>query len=426
MHNFKTVITSFLLLSSLFFMMNGHASTVVQPADMVPVIIDTDMGFDDWMAILYLAKNPKVNIIAVSIDCYGETYCTNNRPARNAARLLKLAGKNNTLVYMGAPQAKHYWPTFPAKSRQASWKMQLPGFQKLAYNASNIHTRGGIAALVRLLVRAGQQKRPVKIISIGSAMNLSQAWQLAKRQHEQHAFSAGIEMIYKGGGAFGQVLRTPIKKSSLQLTNYNIDGNVNFPGFYLSNNTQAAWNIYVAAKPMQDLIASGLPITFVPTNLSSQVSINKASYLRLMKVAKHSKVAAFVIADIKNIVDGYGGWANNNLDYWDPSVAVAAINPGLITQKFQHVPVCVNIHKRKVTTISGYDQTGMSFYAFTPNTLPYYFSAILVNRPYSKNSPQKRYSRKACDYLKEASNPVTVDWKMSVDAFYQEFINQLA
>ena len=40
-----------------------------------PVLIDTDMAGDDWMAILYLLNRPDVSVIAITVSGTGEAHC---------------------------------------------------------------------------------------------------------------------------------------------------------------------------------------------------------------------------------------------------------------------------------------------------------------------------------------------------------------
>src|SRR3990167_6494880 len=68
-------------------------------------IIDTDMGFDDWMAVLYLLKQP-VPIDAITIDCQGETRCPQG--AINAEKLTHLAKRDVPIAYGKITPASDY------------------------------------------------------------------------------------------------------------------------------------------------------------------------------------------------------------------------------------------------------------------------------------------------------------------------------
>ena len=51
------------ILCMLFLITSGFVN-----AEKIPVIIDRDMGQDDWMAILYVLKNKNVDVLAVTVD----------------------------------------------------------------------------------------------------------------------------------------------------------------------------------------------------------------------------------------------------------------------------------------------------------------------------------------------------------------------
>jgi inosine-uridine nucleoside N-ribohydrolase len=125
------------------------------------------------------------------------------------------------------------------------------------------------------------------------------------------------------------------------LTNENIKGNLSIPGLYSSDNKTAEWNIFANAAGTETILAAGLPVTLVPTNLSDQVKITETSYERLKESAK-TQPAKFVVSEIWDTVKNQGGWSKAELEYWDPSVVVAALNPGFVTKKYDDVRVCVD------------------------------------------------------------------------------------
>ncbi|HEX5823244.1 MAG TPA: nucleoside hydrolase, partial [Candidatus Limnocylindrales bacterium] len=56
-----------------------------------PVVIDTDMAADDWLAILLLLGRPDVDVRAITVTGTGEAHCAPG--VRNARALVELAGK---------------------------------------------------------------------------------------------------------------------------------------------------------------------------------------------------------------------------------------------------------------------------------------------------------------------------------------------
>jgi len=62
-----------LLLLCVFGVFGGAA--LVSAQEPIPVIIDSDMNSDDWMAILYLLNDPGYSVKAITVVGTGFTYC---------------------------------------------------------------------------------------------------------------------------------------------------------------------------------------------------------------------------------------------------------------------------------------------------------------------------------------------------------------
>src|SRR3569623_715610 len=70
-----------------------------------PVIIDTDMAVDDWMALAYLLQRHDVDIRAITVTA--DTAGTCEAAVRNAMAICALAGKPNIPVAAGLPVPQH-------------------------------------------------------------------------------------------------------------------------------------------------------------------------------------------------------------------------------------------------------------------------------------------------------------------------------
>ncbi len=68
----------------------------------IPIILDTDMSPDSWVAVLYAALHPRADLLAVSVSGTGEAH--GKTGARNAQRLLTLAEKSHVPVGFGPPK----------------------------------------------------------------------------------------------------------------------------------------------------------------------------------------------------------------------------------------------------------------------------------------------------------------------------------
>jgi pyrimidine-specific ribonucleoside hydrolase len=81
------------------------------------IMIDTDVDFDDYMAIVYLMQNPAVEVIAISVTGCGAAHLS--KGVSNIANLLTLFGKKaeSMPVLRGAKAPLRYSNVFPADVR---------------------------------------------------------------------------------------------------------------------------------------------------------------------------------------------------------------------------------------------------------------------------------------------------------------------
>jgi len=83
-----------------------------------PIVVDTDMGSDDVMALLYLLERRDVRIAAVTVAGDGLAHC--DAGVRNARAVLALAGSPGTPVACGRPSPLAGHNTFPEEWRTYS------------------------------------------------------------------------------------------------------------------------------------------------------------------------------------------------------------------------------------------------------------------------------------------------------------------
>ncbi len=389
----RTILFLAICISCLLFGCMGHSPGEGDAAaggmGKTPVIVDTDMGFDDWMAILYLLNNDAIEIKAFTVDCQGETYCPEG--AVNLTKLLALAERPEIPVFCGEKRQKSSPYEFPKMIRDGATSMKVPSFNDI--EGASDYADGAVAHMESLVVKAGKEGAPLTILSIGSSTNIARAIRLAQNNAEPgyfETFKKGIHMIYKGGGAVG-------KAKNGALTNTDIPGNLSIPTIYSTKNKTAAWNIFVDAPGAEIIFTSGLPVTLVPVNLSDLVPITESNYDKLARSAR-TQSAKFVVSDIKINVKVQGGWKKVKLDYWDPSVVVAALNPGFITEKFTDVPVCVDLNPG--------DE----------------YATIFIDAP--AESAASRTTTK-CKEIGGRVGTIDVYTKMNADEFFQDFSKTL-
>jgi pyrimidine-specific ribonucleoside hydrolase len=258
----------------------------------IPVIIDTDVDIDDWMAMLYLLKHPGVQVLGITTTGCGAAHLTPG--ARNARDLLLLSSYPETPVAAGTSAPLVYSNQFPNSIRLGI--DQLFGLT-LPANPRPLDPRPAGQLLRDTLLAA---PTPVTILAIGGGTNLG----TLLRDHPE--VKPKIARVVVMGGAIG-----------VPGNIYAVDGN------YL--NTVAEWNIFLDPLGAKILLGSGVPITLVPLDASQYVPLNAAFYARLTAHHK-SRAAEFIhdalTADLTFVNSG-------EFFFWDPLAAAILVEPGL-------------------------------------------------------------------------------------------------
>ncbi len=126
----------------------------------IPVVVDTDMGADDIVALLYLLGRPDVDVVAVTVDGDGLVRCPAG--AANARALLRAAGQPKVPVACGSNSPLQGAVAFPA-----SWRDQADKFYGMASSwplpTSGSSTTTDAAALIASSTRAHPDARIVAL-----------------------------------------------------------------------------------------------------------------------------------------------------------------------------------------------------------------------------------------------------------------------
>src|SRR6185369_107354 len=96
-----------------------------RPVPPVPVAVDTDLGADDIIAILYLLGRPEVDIVSVTVVGDGLVHCPTG--VTNARAILAAAGRGDIPVACGARA-----PIAAAVAFPDAWRTQADGFYGMA------------------------------------------------------------------------------------------------------------------------------------------------------------------------------------------------------------------------------------------------------------------------------------------------------
>jgi pyrimidine-specific ribonucleoside hydrolase len=267
-----------------------------------PVIIDTDAGTDDLMAIAFLLSRKDVKIEAITI---AEGLAHVQVGAANVLRLLELAGASGVPVYPGREEPLERTAPFPAEWRQTS--DTLPGVALPAVKRKAEAQR----AADFLVARLGDQGRPVRILALGPLTNLGDAFRRAPR-----CIRAVTELVIMGGAV-------------------HVRGNLDDGGFFKTRNTTAEWNLFHDPLAAEIVFQSGVRMRMIPLDATNKVPIDTAFLQELSRMrAPLAKVVAQILETERPIIEQKIFFA------WDPLAAVALVDPAVVTTRQISIEIC--------------------------------------------------------------------------------------
>jgi len=270
-------------------------------ADAQPVVIDTDMAPDDWLAILYLLGRSDIDVQAITVTGAGEAHCP--AATRNALDLIALAGRPEIPVVCGreAPlEGEHAFPT--------EWRERVDDLLglRLPENSTEVSSDSAVQLLTRIIQESPQE---VHLIVLGPLTNVGEALEA------EPELVMNLRMITVMGGAV-EVAGNVGSSSSIE-------------------NEVAEWNIYVDPRAAAEVLGSGAPIALVPLDATNDVPLTMDFYRRL-EGDRTTSVAEFVYrvlaAQEEDIRSGRSY-------FWDPLAAAIATEQGLGT--FQEMSLVV-------------------------------------------------------------------------------------
>lgn len=263
----------------------------------VPVIVDSDMGTDDWLALAYITQSPKFDLLGIIIAGNGLAPCPH--AAFNAQYLLELT-QTKAPVSCSNPWPMNGYASYPKSWREGS--ITMLGENPIVSNPKQSF-EDGPRLLVSLLEQA---KEPVEIIAIGAMTNIAIVLQTYPK------LKSKIRKITSMGGAVG------------------IPGNLRVHGFTENHpNNKAEWNYYIDPVAAKLVFESGVPLFIVPLNATNQAPLT-SDFIERVRNARKTPAQSFVLRTIDRIAS-----SNSTGEYyhWDPLAAVVASDPGLCVQR---------------------------------------------------------------------------------------------
>jgi inosine-uridine nucleoside N-ribohydrolase len=253
---------------------------------MIELLIDTDAGIDDLLAISFLLTQTNVNIQAITV-VNGLSH-----PPAGAGNILKLLQLTNRLdipVYIGAEKPLPGGTDFPEAWRKTA--DTLPGVTLPSTSATAKRDA------VDYLAGVFEGSNPVTLLALGPQTNLSKALT------QNGGKISGIgQMIMMGGAVY-------------------VKGNVAGHG----DHKAAEWNIFEDPEAAASVFGAELSISMVPLDATQHVRIHKSFLKKASKFTSQLGQAVYQLLEL--------GYTTNDKKYyaWDPLAAVSVVVPTVVS-----------------------------------------------------------------------------------------------
>jgi len=253
----------------------------------VELVIDTDAGSDDLMAIAFLLARPDVEIQAINV-VHGLAHVP--RGVENVRKLLALAGKTQIPVHPGATKPLQKTAEFPAPWRATSDRLLADFPAPPASHDEEASVWFGERSL-----------RNSTILALGPLTNLALAIQSGARFGD----------IWIMGGAV------------------DAPGNLGDGGFFKTDNKKAEWNIFCDPKAADIVFRSGARIHLVPLDATNHVPLEAAFLDQL----QHNAVSPAARA-VGRLLESERDLIKQGIFFaWDPLAAAAVAEPEILKMR---------------------------------------------------------------------------------------------
>lgn len=277
------------------------------------VIIDTDVDFDDYMAIVYLLQNPSVEVVAIAVTGCGAAHLSHG--VANVANLLTLFGKQaeSIPILRGGSAPLRYSNVFPASVRSDADRHYDAAFPGVNPSPNIVDAQGWLSWYFL------NTRDTVTVLSIGGGTNFGTLFLNAQADVQlQEAIKRGIEKIVMMGGNLLPEYISPGAHG-------NIIPTLGDDPYY--TNKVAEWNIFVDPLGAKIMFEFGIPIRLIALNATNDVPIDQSFVDRLNAIdTPQAKFISQILAFPGNAA-GIGTF----LSFWDPLAACTITDPGLVT-----------------------------------------------------------------------------------------------
>ena len=259
------------------------------------IVLDTDPGIDDSLAMLLALASPELDLAGV---CVTGGNCPLDDGVRNALNVLAIAGHSDTPVHsgIGLPLIR---PPFTAPETHGDTGLGYAHLPKGPAGPSNEHA---VDMIIReIMAHPGE----VTLAAVAPLTNVAVAI-----RKEPRIVQAVREVIIMGGAL-------------------RVDGNTT---------SLAEFNFFVDPHAAHIVLESGMPITLLPWDITKDVLLTQSDIDRLLAIP--SPVTQFIADATRFYIEfheaafGYSGCSIN-----DPVAVALALMPDMARTEAMHVAV---------------------------------------------------------------------------------------
>jgi pyrimidine-specific ribonucleoside hydrolase len=287
------------------------------------IIIDTDLGYDDWDAMLVVLNNPNISVKAITISPTGEIHA---KPGFDSTvRFLSALKMQFIPVGVGRETPLQNAFEFPKDIReQADHLLTMACAKDHCVPEKSAHTPQSHDAVTLLNETLQKSKEPVTILVIGPLTNIAE---LIQKHPENLSKIANVIIM---GGAL------------------RVEGNLYIPVYHENAfNKTAEWNIFADAYAAHVVFNSSLPLTLIPTDATNNTEITSELVQSLKTYSNYKnsislQILHHILAEMKRIQP-----QPKILYFWDLVAGILSVDPKPNWASFEKVTIAVGIDPKQ-------------------------------------------------------------------------------
>lgn len=274
---------------------DGSAHSPSPSTSRAAVVVDTDMSWDDIVALTFLLRSPRVDVNAIAVSGTGLTHC--GPGVRHVRELVRYLGHVPVPVACGRTTPLAGFRSFPL-----AWRSQADRFFGL--RLAPPRGRPARSSAVAVLAGAVRASSRTTIIELAPMTNVAE---LALRYPQ---LSHRVREVVAMAGAF------------------DVPGNVG------SSVTTSEYNVYIDAKAAGDVLQwRGVRKLLVPLDACDDVPVTPM-FEQAVSAAGNDAPARLLATLLR---DPY--YTTGSQYFWDPAAAVVATDRGVATEEAERVAV---------------------------------------------------------------------------------------